>query len=120
VDVPLGEVEVLCLYCGSRLKFLPGREEMEVVRTREEMKYRERVEVQKRILENELREREAERWRQMAGRVAIAALPMVGESVGRAAFHAVLGRSSGCVGCGCFTLLAILGALVFGVASLLR
>ena len=44
--VELGQVEVLCEFCDSRLRLIPGRDELAVVRTREEMKYRERVAVQ--------------------------------------------------------------------------
>ena len=52
-------------------------EEMEVVRTREEMKYKERVAVQKEILRKRLEADEADKWRETAGKVAIAALPLV-------------------------------------------
>jgi uncharacterized Zn finger protein (UPF0148 family) len=99
--VPLGEVEVGCAFCDSVVRFLPGRGEMEVVRTREEMKYRERVAVAQTRLRHELEQEEAERWRQTAARVAIAALPIVGRSAGRAAFEMALGgRRRGCQGCG--------------------
>jgi DNA-directed RNA polymerase subunit RPC12/RpoP len=110
LDVPLGEVEILCPYCASKLRFLPGREELEVVRTREEMKYRERVAVRKTLLEQQLRVEEAERWRRTAARVAIAALPVVGEAAGRGLFRAALGRGGGC-GCLTATLVAALGLL---------
>ena len=109
LDVPLGEVEVLCPYCASRLRFLPAQEELQVVRTREEMKYRERVAVRRALLAKQLQQEEAERWRQTAARVAIAALPVVGEAAGRTLFRAALGRAGG-AGCVCFTA-ALLGAL---------
>ena len=108
----LGQVEVLCEFCGSRLRMVPDSAELEVVRTREEMKRRERVDVQKAILRKQLSEQEAERWRQAAAKVAIAAMPIVGESMGRGLFRAALGRS-GCAGCGCGALpiLAVLAAM---------
>ncbi len=81
--VPLGEVETVCEYCGSHLRFLPDEREMEVVRTREEMKRRERVAVQKAILRKKLEQEELARWRETAGKVAIAALPVVGDESGR-------------------------------------
>src|SRR5688572_31899564 len=58
LKVPLGEVETGCAYCGSRLKILPGESELEVVRTREEMKRKERVDVQRIILEQQLKRSE--------------------------------------------------------------
>ena len=66
VTVPLGEVEVVCDYCDSQLRFIPEAEELEVVRTREEMKYRERVAVEKQILRNRLHHEEMNRWRETA------------------------------------------------------
>jgi uncharacterized Zn finger protein (UPF0148 family) len=115
LEVPLGEVEVVCAWCGSRLRFIPEAEELEVVRTREEMKYRERVAVQKQILRNRLEQEEMERWRQVATRVAIAAMPVVGGAAGRAMFGAATERGGGCVGCGCLALLAAVGAVLIGV-----
>ena len=70
----MGATEVPCEYCSSLLRFVPGEEELEVVRTREEMKHRERVAIQKQILRNRLEQEEMERWRQTAARVAIAAV----------------------------------------------
>src|ERR1700741_3037023 len=95
--VPLGETECDCEYCDTRSRFLPGSAELEVVRTREEMKYRERVAVQQTRMRNELEQEEAERWRQTAAKVAIAALPVVGRGVGRAVFNAALRRGGGSV-----------------------
>ncbi len=76
VEVPLGEVEIFCDYCDSQLRFIPEAEELEVVRTREEMKYRERVAVEKQILRNKLHHEEMDRWRETAAKVAIAAVPV--------------------------------------------
>jgi uncharacterized Zn finger protein (UPF0148 family) len=118
LEVELGETEVLCPFCASRLRFVPGREELEVVRTREEMKYRERVAVQKAILQKRLRQEELARWRTTAANVAIAALPVVGEAAGKAAFRMALTRSRG-AGCGCSGVLAALIALVAGLLGLL-
>ena len=117
LEVELGQVEVLCEYCDSRLEMIPGREELAVVRTREEMKYRERVAVQKAILRQKLEREETERWRQTAAKVAIAAVPLVGRAAGRGLFHAALDKGSGCLGCGCLVVLALIGgvlAVVFG------
>lgn len=112
----LGQVETFCDYCDSWLKVIPGEDELAVVRTREEMKYRERVAVQKAILRQKLEREEAERWRQTAARVAIAAVPLVGRAAGRGLFNAALKRGGGCVGCGCLVpvalLLAALGLLL--------
>ncbi len=120
VNLALGEVEAICEYCASRLRFLPDADEMEVVRTREEMKYRERVAVQKQILQNKLEHEEMDRWRQTAGKVAIAALPVVGDVAGKALFGAALKRSGGgCAGCGCATMLAAIAAVVGGAFLLL-
>jgi uncharacterized Zn finger protein (UPF0148 family) len=117
LEVELGQVEVFCEFCDSQLRIVPGEDELAVVRTREEMKYRERVAVQKAILRQRLEREEAERWRQTAAKVAIAALPVVGRSAGRGLFNAALQRGGGCLGCGCLTLsalvLAVL-ALIFG------
>jgi hypothetical protein len=109
--VPLGETETLCSFCVSRLRFIPEQGELEVVRTREEMKRQERVEVQRIILQKQLEAQETERWRQVAARVAIASLPVVGDVAGRALFGAVF-SSEGCLGCGCLPVLGILGVLV--------
>jgi len=94
---------------------LPGQGELAVVRTREEMKYRERVAVQKAILRQKLEREEAERWRQTAAKVAIAAVPIVGRAAGRGLFNAALRRGGGCLGCGAFALLA---AVLTGLAVL--
>ena len=119
LDVPLGETESLCDFCDSRLRLLPGTEEMAVVRTREEMKYRERVAVQKAILRKRLEQEEGERWRQLAGKLAITALPIVGNTAGRALFGATLRRGGGCFGWGCTGVLAALAAIVLGLLALL-
>jgi DNA-directed RNA polymerase subunit RPC12/RpoP len=111
--VPLGETEVDCEYCDSRLRLLPGQSELEVVRTREELKYRERVALQQERMRQQLQVEEAERWRQTAAKVAIAALPVIGRTAGRAIFSAALRRpGGGCVGCGCVAplLLALAAA----------
>ena len=112
LEVELGQVEVFCEYCDSELKLIPGQDELAVVRTREEMKYRERVAVQKAILRQKLEREEAEKWRQTAAKVAIHALPIVGRSAGRGLFNAALGRGGGCLSCGCLALLALLAAAV--------
>ena len=39
LEVALGQVEVLCEFCDPQLRLIPGKEELAVVRTREEMKY---------------------------------------------------------------------------------
>jgi uncharacterized Zn finger protein (UPF0148 family) len=107
LTVPIGEVEVFCSYCDSQLRFIPGEEELEVVRTREEMKYRERVAVQKERMRQELQQQEMDKWRETAGKVAISALPLVGEAAGKTLFKAALARGSGCIGCGCASILAV-------------
>jgi len=108
LEVELGQVDVFCEFCDSRLRIVPGEDELAVVRTREEMKYRERVAVQKAILRQKLEREEAERWRQTAAKVAIAAVPIVGRAAGRGLFNAALSRGSGCFGCGCLALLTLL------------
>ena len=110
LEVALGQVEVVCEFCDSSLRMLPGKDELAVVRTREEMKYRERVAVQKAILRQKLEREEAERWRQTAAKVAIAAVPVVGRAAGRGLFNAALARGSGCLSCGCLALLALVAA----------
>jgi len=112
LDVPIGEVEEICSYCGSRLRFVPEAEELEVVRTREEMKYKERVAVQKEVLRKKVEQEEMDRWRQTASKVAIAAMPVVGDVAGRAMFGAAVNRGSGCIGCGCLGVLVVVGAVV--------
>ena len=112
VELPLGEVEAFCDYCASQLRFIPGAEELEVVRTREEMKYRERVAVQKQILRNRLEQEEMDRWRQTAARVAIAAVPIVGRTASRAAFDSALRHGGGCTGCGCLGLIGLVAGLI--------
>ncbi|MDF1563737.1 MAG: hypothetical protein P1V51_11885 [Deltaproteobacteria bacterium] len=119
LELPLGEVEALCEYCGAHLRFLPEEGELEVVRTREEMKYRERVAVQKAILQKKLEQEERERWRRTAGQVAIAALPLIGQSAGRAFFRATLERKGGCLGCGCLGFLLALAGLAAAALCLL-
>ncbi len=119
MTVPLGETEMDCPFCGSLVRFLPGSGEMEVVRTREEMKSRERVAVVQTRMRHELEQEEAERWRQVAARVAIAALPIVGRSVGRAAFEAALGGRRGCLGCGCVLPFVVLLAAAASAVALL-
>jgi|SRR5688572_24964864 DNA-directed RNA polymerase subunit RPC12/RpoP len=111
LKVPLGEVETGCEYCGSRLKILPGENELEVVRTREEMKRRERVDVQRLILQQKLQQEELARWRETAGRVAIAVLPVVGRHVARGVVSAAIGRGRG----GC----AVLPFLIAAIAGVL-
>ncbi len=108
--VPLGEVEVDCAFCDSRVRFVPGTAELEVVRAREELKQRGRVALEQQRLRQQLEQAEAERWRQTAAKVAVAALPILGRSAGRAVFEATL-RRGGCLGCGCLPilLLAVLG-----------
>jgi uncharacterized Zn finger protein (UPF0148 family) len=118
LDVPLGEVEALCEYCRSKLRFVPEENELEVVRTREEMKHRERIAVEKQLLRNQLEKQEMDRWRETASRVAIAALPIVGRTAGRAAFNAAAGSGGGgCGGCGCLALIAALiaGGAIIGL-----
>jgi hypothetical protein len=114
----LGEVEALCEYCRSKLRFIPEENELEVVRTREEMKHRERIAVEKQILRNELEREEMDRWRETASRVAIAALPIVGRTAARAAFNqAATSGGGGCGGCGCLALIAALiaGGAIIGL-----
>lgn len=118
LHVAMGETEVLCDYCASRLRFVPGHAELEVVRTREEMKRRERVDVQKALLEKQLRQEELARWRQTAAHVAIQAMPVVGQAVGKAAFRAAVSRAGG-AGCGCMGSLLALGGLLAGLLTLL-
>jgi uncharacterized Zn finger protein (UPF0148 family) len=117
LEVAVGQVEVFCEFCDSRLKIIPGEDELAVVRTREEMKYRERVAVQKAILRQKLEREEADRWRQTAAKVAIAALPIVGRSAGRGLFNAALARGGGCAGCGCLALLAAMMSLFATLAA---
>jgi len=116
--VPLGEVEVFCEYCSSQLRFIPNSAELEVVRTREEMKYRERVDLQKAALRQRMEAEEMDKWREVAGKVAISALPVVGDVAGRALFGAALQRGSGCIGCGCVTVFLILLGLGYGAYAL--
>ena len=119
--VPLGETEMDCDYCDSRIRFLPGSDEMEVVRTREEMKTRERVALAQTRMRHQLEQEEAERWRQTAAKVAIAALPVIGRTAGRAVFDAALRRrGGGCLGCGCLVPLALLAAALASAAAWLR
>ena len=117
LDVPIGDVEALCEYCASSLRFIPEDNELEVVKTREEMKRRERVDVEKEILKRKFDQEEMDRWRQTAAKVAIAAVPIVGRTAGRAAFNAAAGKGGGCGGCGCLGLIAALiaGGAVIGL-----
>ena len=112
VVLAIGETEATCEYCNSLLRFIPEAEELEVVRTREEMKYRERVAVQKQIMRNKLEQEEMERWRQTAARVAIAAVPIVGRTASRAAFDSALRHGGGCTGCGCLGLIGLVAGLL--------
>jgi len=118
--VPLGEVETVCEYCGSHLRFLPDQREMEVVRTREEMKYRERVAVQRAALKKKLEQEEMARWRETAGKVAIAALPVVGDVAGRTLFRSAVqrGGGGGCAGCGCLGLVLVVLTSLFALGGL--
>jgi hypothetical protein len=119
MSVPLGECEMSCGFCDSLVRFLPGSGEMEVVRTREEMKTRERVALAQTRMRHELEQEEAARWRQTAANVAIAALPVLGRSAGSAIFHAALGhRGRGCLGCGC--VLPLLALLAGAACTLAR
>lgn len=119
-NVPLGEVETVCEFCGSHLRFLPNESEMEVVRTREEMKYKERVAVQKAALKKKLEQEELARWRETVGKVAIAALPVVGDVAGRTLFRSAVkhGGGGGCAGCGCLGLVIAALASLFAVGGL--
>ncbi|MEN8164204.1 MAG: hypothetical protein ABFS37_08750 [Acidobacteriota bacterium] len=106
--LPLGEVETVCEYCGSHLRFLPDDREMEVVKTREEMKRRERVSIQKALLRKQLEQEELAQWRDTAAKVAVAALPVVGDVAGRALFRSAVHRGgAGCSGCGCLAVVAM-------------
>lgn len=107
LDLPLGETELVCDYCESRLHFVPGEAELSVVKTREEMKYKERVAVRQMVMRRELEREEAEAWRRTAAQVAISAAPAVGSAVARVAFRAALGRSAGCFGCGILFLMLL-------------
>ena len=119
--VPLGETEADCGYCDSCVRFVPGSEELEVVRTREELKYRERVALQQAHMRQQLEQDEADRWRQTAAKVAIAAVPLIGRSAGRAFFDVALRRGGGgCLGCGCLVPLLMLAAAASALAALTR
>jgi len=120
IDVPLGEVEHYCAYCASHLRLLPGEEEMEVVRTREEMKHRERISAQQQILRNQMHHEEMDRWRQTAGRVVVSALPLVGEAAGKAMFRAAMTRGGGCLGCGCLGAAGVVLAALALLGGFLR
>jgi uncharacterized Zn finger protein (UPF0148 family) len=112
LEVPLGATEALCEYCESHLRWVPDDDEMEVVRTREEMKYRERVAVRKAEMRQQMEQEEMERWRQLAGRVAIQAVPVLGDAAGKAVFRAAIARGGGCLGCGCVVALGVVGSLL--------
>lgn len=115
VQVAVGEIQVVCEYCGSLLRFEPTAGELEVVRTREEMKRRERVEVQKAALRLRAEQREMERWRKTAATVALQAMPVIGDAAGRTLFRGAVRKGSGC-GCGCLAGLA--GLLLAALAVL--
>ncbi len=117
-SAPLGEVETFCEHCGSQLRLLPDDRELEVVRTRENMKRRERVAIKKAILEKEFAKEEMDKWRETAGKVAIAALPIVGDVASRALLRTVINRGGGC-GCSCLAIVAaVVAAIVGGVLFL--
>jgi len=117
--VPLGEVEAHCQYCESLVRFIPGSEELQVVRTREELKYRERLALHQERMRQELQREEYEAWRQTAAKVAIAALPIVGRTAGRVVFDAAL-RRGGCLGCGCVLPFVLLVSTATLLAAILR
>ena len=83
------------------------------------MKHKERVAARKMLLAKQLRQEEAERWRQTAGKVALKAMPLVGDAAGRAMFNTALRKGKGCIGCGCFVLLLILGGIGFLIYTVL-
>jgi hypothetical protein len=116
MSVPLGETEMDCASCDSRVRFLPDSDEMQVVRAREEVKSRERVTVAQARMRQQLEAEELERWRQTAAKVAIAVLPVIGRGAARSLFEVALGGRGGCLGCGC--VLPIL-MLLAGFASAL-
>lgn len=118
MTVPLGETETHCDFCDSRVRLLPGGNELEVVRTREEMKYKERVALAQTRLRQQLEQEEAARWRQTAAQVAIAVLPVIGRSASRTMFEIALGGAGrGCLGCGCvLPLLAVLAGAASAAA----
>ncbi len=119
VKLAVGQIEALCGYCGSHLRFTPDKSEMEVLKTREEMRYRERVAVKKAVLRQQLEREEMAAWRKTAANVAIAALPVVGNVASRSIVNAAIRKGGGCFGCGCLGLL-VAGAVVVGaVHSLL-
>jgi len=107
MEVPLGEVEMACSFCESLIRFIPGSEEMEVVRTREELKSRERVAVEQERIREEHEREEADAWRKTAADVAMKALPVIGGSAGRAIYRAAFGWRRGCLGCGCVVPLVV-------------
>lgn len=112
IAIEIGETDFVCQFCASKLHFIPSREELTVVKKREEMKYRERVATRKLAMEKQLRQEEAEKWRQTAAKVAVAALPLVGDTAGRALFNSILKRGSGCIGCGCIVIILVIAAAV--------
>jgi len=113
-----GEVEVDCDYCDSRVRLLPGSDEMEVVRTREELKSRERV-----TLEQERLRRQVSRRRPSAGARPPRAWPLPRCPCWAAARVAprrrALRRPGGCLGCGCLLPLALLLAAGSALAAAL-
>lgn len=121
MEVPLGETEMACAFCSSRIRFLPGSDEMEVVRVREEAKSRERAAVAQARMRQELEQEELERWRQTAANVAITVLPVVGRSAARVLFDTALGGSGrGCLGCGCVLPILMLLAGVVSALELMK
>ncbi len=74
----------------------------------EKMKRRERVSIQKAMLRKQLEQEELARWRETAAKVAVAALPVVGDVAGRALFRSAVHRGgTGCSGCGCLAVVAM-------------
>jgi hypothetical protein len=120
LDAAIGDVEDICEYCGSLIRLIPEAEELEVVRTREDMKRRERVAIQKEKLRRHVEQQEMERWRRAAAGVALRAMPIIGDAAGRAIFRGALRRGGcGCIGCGLLVVLAT-GSAVSAAAMLLN
>jgi hypothetical protein len=112
LDAAIGDVEDICEYCGSLIRLIPEAEELEVVRTREDMKRRERVAIQKEKLRRHVEQQEMERWRRAAAGVALRAMPIIGDAAGRAVFRGAMGRGGcGCIGCSVFLWLTVGSAL---------
>jgi uncharacterized Zn finger protein (UPF0148 family) len=112
LDAVIGDVEDICEYCGSLIRLIPEAEELEVVRTREDMKRRERVAIQKEKLRRHAEQQEMERWRRAAATVALRAMPIIGDAAGRAVFRGAMGRGGcGCAGCVVFVAMALGGTV---------